>query len=525
VGFYPFQPASGGGGSGTALGWYVVGSGTGQYSTIQDAINAAQEASASQGDDLPQLAPTVFIPYTSAGYLISSPLTLAASEPIRITGDNGTRLYSTSGDIFNFGYNYIQGLEIDHLTLDATGGHIFDEAQLKFCRFHDLQLRQRSAGYGIWNQSGASAQCQNTSFTDCRFWVAGDPSTGQRTVPGWVFSSAGSETIAELWFTRVQGFNLANNSLLDTSQYLFEFDYTGGSTFSWISHINFSDCSFHNCLGGVINGLSVAHATHTRCSVYDVYNQGGQALEAWLYNYGAAAGGSGSRGLHWQDCMRSQGIAPASYGDIYVASTSSEITVIGYTPAFYNAGWDGLINLNGAAKAHISECGAGLTVDNPASDTVIIGPAATTSGIGAGLPPAAPAVATSAAPTGTESTTLVMCGIGQPFTPSGSGIVLVVATGGVINSTSGANTEVIGRYGTGTAPANGAAVTGTAWGAGATPTWTGPGATTKQDAFALTDILTLTPGTAYWFDLAQASTSGSVTSGVQNVKIVLVELP
>lgn len=228
---------------------------------------------------------------------------------------------------------------------------------------------------------------------------------------------------------------------------------------------------------------------------------------------------------------------------------------------------------------------------------------------------AAYTVATPSNPAGTTSTSLVMCGIGQFYTPVASGLVLVNCTGQCALSASGANNEVIGRYGpngsttvasgsnggeisaiaswgaghggngvldvastagfatsgqllvaasgsttavvnytgvsgssftgctyvsgsaTGTVstggavvaspamPANGNAVTGTIWGAGATPTVKGTGSTSPTAPFAFTDLLTLTPGVEYWFDLAQATTSGAETASLQDIKLVVVELP
>jgi hypothetical protein len=364
---------------------------TDDTAALQAAINAAQAASSTQGTDLPMLAPTLFLP--GGNYLISSPLTLAASEPIRITGNWGARIFSNSSAIFNFGYNFLEGFEIDHLTLDATGGHIFENAALKFSFFHHLYLRQRSSAYGIWSQSTSSAQCQNTSFADIKFWVTGASSGGQRTAPAWSFASATSEDIAEVWFERVQGFSLANGSgYFDVSEYLFSFACTAGTAYDWVSAIAFTDCSFHNCLGGAVTLASCAHVTFTRCSIYDVYNQGTgtQELSASLYAASAYSGGSACRGLHWISCTRSQGISPAanSAGDIALASGTSEVTIVAYTPAFYSASWDGVFSLGGATRAVLIGNGAGLTVTGYAADTVtldsryagVIAPSGDTSG-------------------------------------------------------------------------------------------------------------------------------------------------
>jgi hypothetical protein len=68
-----------------------------------------------------------------------------------------------------------------------------------------------------------------------------------------------------------------------------------------------------------------------------------------------------------------------------------------------------------------------------------------------------------------------------------------------------------GRYGTGTAPANGVAVTGTRFGTGASDDTPEAAHTGNGMFFSITEILSLAAGTAYWFDLAEASAAGDTT--------------
>jgi Pectate lyase superfamily protein len=152
-------------------------------------------------------------------------------------------------------------------------------------------------------------------------------------------------------------------------------------------------------------------------------------------------------------------------------------------------------------------------------------PAATTSAQGAVKLCTAPKVITPSNPADTVSTSLVMCGIGGTYEPGNSGIVLAIITG-TYGGSSGTNAQIIPCYGTGTAPLNGASQTGTEFGAGAVPEFKGAGSTTSLYQFAFTDVLSLSAGTTYWFDLAQASTSGgSDTVNLYDIKMVLVELP
>ena len=132
---------------------------------------------------------------------------------------------------------------------------------------------------------------------------------------------------------------------------------------------------------------------------------------------------------------------------------------------------------------------------------------------------------TPANPGSTTSGTAVMMGIGggaSVITPKVSGAVQVWIAGDGFNATAGNTFTVQLRYGTGTAPVNGAAVTGTAVGSAIQIQSV---ANNAQCGFALVGIATgLALATAHWFDIALTS-SGGVASTVQNLSVVLVELP
>lgn len=116
-------------------------------------------------------------------------------------------------------------------------------------------------------------------------------------------------------------------------------------------------------------------------------------------------------------------------------------------------------------------------------------------------------------PTGTTSTTGVMMGLGSTcaFTPV-STRVLVSFTGTIKNDTNGGGAFIGIRWGTGAAPANGAALTGTL--VGGTPQLN-PGTSGYSSGGAFfpisqtVAITGLTPGTAIWLDLEL----GSITTG------------
>lgn len=114
-------------------------------------------------------------------------------------------------------------------------------------------------------------------------------------------------------------------------------------------------------------------------------------------------------------------------------------------------------------------------------------------------------------PAGTSSATTVMMGLGASsvITPAYSSRVRLEFTGVLTCPAVASGTYGI-RYGTGTAPANGTAASGTA--VGQTKTMTVAGASFSE-GIAISAIVTgLTPGTAYWFDLTLATGSGNTVS-------------
>lgn len=129
-------------------------------------------------------------------------------------------------------------------------------------------------------------------------------------------------------------------------------------------------------------------------------------------------------------------------------------------------------------------------------------------------------------PTATSSATLKMMGLAAAFTPTNAAPQVLVIITGVAATATGAQTVTVGgRYGTGSAPANAAAVTGTRFGAAADPV-IGPGAAAGAGIpFTLAAVLNLQPGVAYWFDLAVATGNTSDAASVTAVGVTTAELP
>ncbi len=129
-----------------------------------------------------------------------------------------------------------------------------------------------------------------------------------------------------------------------------------------------------------------------------------------------------------------------------------------------------------------------------------------------------------ASPTGNVSTTAKAMGLGGTFTftPDASGILLVWMAGMVMNETAiGSGVTITGRYGTGTAPVNGATSgLGTQF---STPQRFVASTVAGQQGFTVMGKVTgLTAGVTYWFDLSiVAVTSGGAT--VKDVQFVAFE--
>src|SRR5262249_50577600 len=131
--------------------------------------------------------------------------------------------------------------------------------------------------------------------------------------------------------------------------------------------------------------------------------------------------------------------------------------------------------------------GAGISVVNAAHAVTI---AATNGAVSQSTP---------TNPAGTASLVGVMMGLAGSFTPTRSGRALIIICGDVANSVIADGAKFQIRFGTGTAPANAAALTGTAAGALVVMT---DGVAAQQMPFSVQAVVTgLTLSTAYWLDL------------------------
>ena len=126
---------------------------------------------------------------------------------------------------------------------------------------------------------------------------------------------------------------------------------------------------------------------------------------------------------------------------------------------------------------------------------------------------------TAYSPAGTTSTTLVMAGYGQTFTPSKTGRVLIILLVNVNNNTAGDGVQAVLSYGSGTPPAANGALAGTQVGS---PMDATSGVASAANEITLAAVITgLTVGTTYWVDVAySALTGGTATIAIRYALVI-----
>lgn len=164
----------------------------------------------------------------------------------------------------------------------------------------------------------------------------------------------------------------------------------------------------------------------------------------------------------------------------------------------------------------------------PTGPTGVTGPTGSGGGGTGPTGPTGPGIggstgATFAGPTGGFTTVEKMCGLAFTFTPSVTGNVLVWLSGMAFNSTAaGDGTSITGRFGTGGAPAAGAAVTGT--GIGCQQRFVASTTAGKQGFGIAASVRGLSVGTTYWWDLSVIAVTGGGAS-VQDISFGILEVP
>ena len=219
--------------------------------------------------------------------------------------------------------------------------------------------------------------------------------------------------------------------------------------------------------------------------------------------------------------------AAGSNPEIHLGTTSTNNTITGNVVSSANA-THAIAEQSGGATDHNAVTGNNVT---STGTTIVLNGAHSlaSSNVGYNTTPAAAANFKPANPPSTTSGTLVMMGLGSTvtFTPHSTGKIEINLTCEIGVAAASTNVKVSPRYGTGTAPANGTAVTGARFGLGADALIrpATPSVVSAVSTFACTDVITgLTTGTAYWFDMAIDTSNTSNAAFIQNVSMSITEL-
>lgn len=165
------------------------------------------------------------------------------------------------------------------------------------------------------------------------------------------------------------------------------------------------------------------------------------------------------------------------------------------------AQWTNATTIQGVNLASLTLAGAGIAISGTTSPTIALSLTNAT------------LQASPANPTGTTSASAVMMGLGSTchLTPVYSTRVWLKFTGQVSNTSSAATSSYTAKFGTGTAPVNGAAATGTTIGSTIQQFITTGGTASLLDGGGI--ITGLTVGVAAWFDLQLAASAGTASIG------------
>ena len=205
--------------------------------------------------------------YVPAGtYKISS----AALQPVsglRLTGDGNlsTIISSVTNSLIkaNIG-SQLDSVEIDHLTLQATGSDVISGAWISRWSLHDCRLIQNSAANAIWNAPSVMG------MTECVFEHNLEFAYGvTRTIDAW-FLSCGSgppQINQTVWRDNVC-FNQGGGSppVYDNTHYWYHLIQAGANVNQANSFVNIV---FEHCCGGAIAIESAVGTVIDNCWSYD----------------------------------------------------------------------------------------------------------------------------------------------------------------------------------------------------------------------------------------------------------------
>ena len=228
------------------------------------------------------------------GPVVLAPGTFTASlSPVSFfhlqgSGVNLTTLNNSPGAaVFNLdtASGKIDTMEIDHMTISATGGDIFFGANMVRSQVHDCFLIQNSSGNAIMNVS-ASTGLGTTYLAECEFfsnreYIFGNP----RTIEAWHLDMEGGQRANDNSWRYSTLFNQGQ----DTAMFHYRMIGAPGSTAA--SRMNeWRKLTFEYPTGGMIRLEGVTDATIAQCTNEDLAALAVTANP--LLSFGLSAGGA-----------------------------------------------------------------------------------------------------------------------------------------------------------------------------------------------------------------------------------------
>jgi hypothetical protein len=294
---------------------------------------------------------------------------IPGASGVRIMGPSrfAATIFSTASSVFNMSPgSLIDGMEIDHLALTATGHDIFSGANVARCHVHDCTLTQNSAGNAIWNDQAV------TLMVECMFRLNTEIVAGAtRSIAAWSLNSQSNaqQVNANLWEK-----NVCFNNGADATQYFMQIISSGAATANLAN--TFRDLTFENPLGGMIDLQSAGRSTLENCLGWDTTGTIANSLIRLRKN---ATSSLPTRGTRVSNCGRAASGSVLGGGisdiqlDINCVQTLIERPVLA-----------GVLDLGGSTGVKIIGIPASLTVNGAATTA--------TAGANAGTGPPAPVI-------------------------------------------------------------------------------------------------------------------------------------
>ena len=358
---------------------------TDSTAAIQAAIAAAAYVASNDASGVLGAAKaTVYFP--GGTYLISSgPLVLTHGHSIRLTGaGDGATLKSSANAIIDFdGLNGLTegSIEIDHLGFDATGGHVFQNANIHGqLSLHDLAVRQRSAGYSVFYMddtvSGHTTGLYQAIFRNIRYTL----DAGTRSIEAWHILTTTNDSTTDVTFEHISGpvptGYTGNDGSLDTTQYQFFLSCPGTSN-AHLANLVWRDCIMSSPFGGIIKVGGTQGVLIENVSAFNTYD--GAITNSLYYLTKDPTNNSPVQGAVIRNCVRTTGLGNGSTQppyDVLLDSTCKNVLienyVVGYSPstAYIDVG-------SAAGVVVIQPGGAGASgapvISNQSADTIVIG--------------------------------------------------------------------------------------------------------------------------------------------------------